>query len=74
MASSSVVQEAGHRRGEAVEVVGIDQQTVALVDDLVLDPADATGDHRPRLSHRFGDGQPEPLDEALLHDEVGVAL
>ena len=41
----AVVEEAGHRRGEGIEVVGIvEQQAVALVNDLVLDPADAAGD------------------------------
>ena len=64
----------GRGGGAGVEVLRFDQQTVVFVDDLVLYPADPTGDDRTRFPHRLGDGQPEPLDEALLHDEMGVAL
>ena len=44
------------------------------IDDLILDPADAGADHRPALPHRLGDGQPEALGEALLHDDVRSPL
>jgi hypothetical protein len=44
------------------------------VDDLVGDPADGARHHRPRLPHRLGDGEPEALGEALLHDDRRVAL
>ena len=37
-------------------------------------PPTARGDDRAPLPHRLGDGQPEALGEALLHDDVGAAL
>ncbi len=71
----AIVEESLDGCGEGIEIVGIvDQQTVPLVNDLVLDPTDATGNHRPRLPHCFGDGESKALDEALLHHDVGVAL
>ena len=53
---------------------GVDQDAGFAVDDLVLNPADAAGHHRPRLPHRLGDRQPEPLGEALLEHDVGSSL
>ena len=44
------------------------------VEHLVLDPAHAARDDRPRLPHRLGDGQPEALGQRLLHDDVGAGL
>ena len=37
-------------------------------------PPTLAGDDRTRLPHRLGDGEPEPLDEALLDDDGRVAL
>ena len=37
-------------------------------------PPTRAGDDRPRLPHRLGDGEPEALGEALLHDDVGASL
>ena len=57
------------------EVGGVVQQVAGLaVDHLVDEAADRAGDDRPRLQHALGDGQPEALGEALLHDDAGVAL
>ena len=44
------------------------------VDDLVLNAADPARDDRPLLPHRLGDGEAEPLGQALLDDHLGVAL
>ena len=37
-------------------------------------PPTAVRDHRARLPHRLGDGEPEALGDALLHHDVGDAL
>ena len=37
-------------------------------------PPTAVATTGPRLPHRLGDGQPEALGDALLHDDVGGAL
>ncbi len=52
----------------------IDQDTPVAIGDLVGDPADAAGHDRPGLPHGLRDGQPEPLGQALLHHDRGVAL
>ena len=63
------------RRAEGREVAGVvDEDARLAVDDLVLDAADAAGDDRPLLPHRLGDGHPEALGDALLHEHVGAAL
>src|SRR4051794_12078786 len=46
----------------------VDEQPGHLVFDLVLDPAESAADRRPRLPHRFRNGEPEPLRETLLYD------
>ena len=64
----SVAAKASRSCGSAIE------QAVAPIGDLVLDPAHRAGHHGPALPHGLGDRQPEPLDEALLHDRVRVPL
>ena len=44
------------------------------VEDLQGDAADVPGHRRARLPQRLGHGQPEPLSQALLHNDVGAAL
>ena len=60
--------------GEGLEVKGVHQQTVLAVPDLVLDASYPAGNHRAALPHRLGYRQPEPLREALLHDDGGSPL
>ena len=52
----------------------VDQQAGLAVGDLVLDAANPAADHRPPLPHSLGDGEAEPLGDALLEDHVGAAL
>ena len=67
-------QQARDGAREPVEVARVDEQPALAVDDLVLDAADAAGDDGAVLPHRLGDGQPEALGEALLDDDLAVAL
>ena len=60
---------------ETQQIVGIwQQQPFLTVGDLVLDATHRTGHYRTALPHRLGDGEPEPLDEALLHHHRRMAL
>src|SRR6266508_3897674 len=70
-----VPQHSDHCGAERFEVFRVVDEDPALsVLDLVFDPADATGHDRAALPHGFGDGEPEALDKALLHDHIGAAL
>ena len=60
---------------ETQQIVGIwQQQPFLTVGDLVLDATHRTGHYRTAHPHRLGDGEPEPLDEALLHHHRRMAL
>jgi hypothetical protein len=70
-----VGEYAAHLGGEPIHVGGIiEQQSVLLVGDLVLNPAHPAGNHRASLPHRLGDGESETLDQALLDHDGGVPL
>jgi hypothetical protein len=72
---TDVVEQPVDRGSERAEVRGVvNEQALVLVADLVLDAADARSHERFGLDHGFGDGEPEPLLETLLHHHRGMAL
>ena len=74
-AARRVVEQRADRGAVGGEVERIvEQQPVSPSTIWSWMPPIATGDDRARLPHRLGDGQPEALGQALLHDHVGATL
>jgi hypothetical protein len=75
LGESPIAQDLAQRARKGIEVPGVlEQQSAHSVLDLVANPANRTGDHRPGLPHRLRHGQAEALAHALLHHHRGVTL
>jgi hypothetical protein len=71
---AGVIQQLPDGGAEGLGVPGIGQQDAGARSDLVDDPADRGPDDRPSFPHPLGDGQPEPLGQALLDDHARMPL
>lgn len=70
-----VVKHSTHEQSERGQVGRVrQQQTEAVVRDLVADATDLTGNDRSCLPHGLENSEPEAFGQAILHDDRGVAL